>query len=439
MRLRVLIALVLGMCLLPLGMSPTAAQAQPSPHPFEIVSGSFHVTPSTDQAGAHENLTVAFDFAHEQNKHERTYNDVKDTVVNLPAGFAGNNTAVPTCTAAQLLGGSLAITECPPDTQVGTISFTLDPTSLTPIKTLAPIYNMEVISPGVTAMLGFRVLAIVQNLPVTVRPGDTGITVTSPSIFGTGEFHDISVTTWGVPASHEHDTQRGETCGVVANPDECTLGDEEVNIPAKPFLSNPTSCGPFSRRCERTPGSNPNTGPKREIEVAPTVVRTRPLRPLDRSEPDNPLRGISDGTGCLAARPADMGKSVLSCHVRSSRTLRLRCPKGSRSTHGRVRSRCMHPGAVRGRDLLLAARRRLPPGIKDRLDRNRNAATGGKNPRRGLCRYPLRQSVQRTWAPERVAAGAVCRREGPRSGDHHQSRGAGQTEPGDGAARHNVR
>ena len=69
MRLRVSIALVLGMCLLPLGVSPTAAQAQPSPHPFEIVPGSFHLTPSTDQAGAHENLTVAFDFAHEQNQH----------------------------------------------------------------------------------------------------------------------------------------------------------------------------------------------------------------------------------------------------------------------------------------------------------------------------------------------------------------------------------
>jgi hypothetical protein len=296
MRLRVLIALVLGMCLLPLGVSPTVAQAQPSPHPFEIVPGSFHLTPSTDQAGAHENLTVAFDFAHEQNQHERTYNDVKDTVVNLPAGFAGNNTAVPTCTAAQLLSGSFQKTECPPDTQVGTISFTFDTLSLTPFKILAPIYNMEVISPGVTAMLGFRVASIVQNLPVTVRPGDTGITVTSPSILGTGEFHDVSVTTWGVPASHEHDAQRGETCGLVGGPNECTIGDEEVNIPAKPFLSNPTSCGPHLATMRANSWEHPEEWSEAQVEVAPTTGCERvPFDPSIEASPTT--RSAESATG----------------------------------------------------------------------------------------------------------------------------------------------
>ena len=81
------------------------AAAEPSAHPLEIVPGSFQITPSTDQAAAHEDLTTSFDFAHSgAGLTAKTYNDVKTTVVNLPAGFIGSNTAVPTCTDAQLIG-----------------------------------------------------------------------------------------------------------------------------------------------------------------------------------------------------------------------------------------------------------------------------------------------------------------------------------------------
>ena len=77
-----------------------SALAVPSEQPFEIEPGSFHVSTSTDQAGANEDLTVAFDFTH--NSKDQPLNDVRDTIVNLPAGFVGNNTAVPTCTFALL-------------------------------------------------------------------------------------------------------------------------------------------------------------------------------------------------------------------------------------------------------------------------------------------------------------------------------------------------
>lgn len=71
------------------------AVAEPSKTPLEILPGSFRFTPSTYQAGAHSDWTTTFDFKHTASG--RTFNDVRTTVVNLPAGFVGNNTAVPTC------------------------------------------------------------------------------------------------------------------------------------------------------------------------------------------------------------------------------------------------------------------------------------------------------------------------------------------------------
>ena len=59
MRAARLGGLAIGACLLVLASLPTAASAIPSNHPFEIIPGSFHITPSTKQAGAHEDLDYA--------------------------------------------------------------------------------------------------------------------------------------------------------------------------------------------------------------------------------------------------------------------------------------------------------------------------------------------------------------------------------------------
>ena len=69
----------------------------------------------------------------------------------------------------------------PRNTQVGTIS--LDLTFGTkPVHDTFPVYNMEVTSNGVAAELGFNAIIFTQILPITVRPGDSGLTVTSPDI-----------------------------------------------------------------------------------------------------------------------------------------------------------------------------------------------------------------------------------------------------------------
>lgn len=286
---------ILASCLLTALALPGLAAAAPSPdpelHPFEIVPGSFSFTPSTAQAAAHSDWVTHFDFAHETGPAEKTYNDPRTTVVELPAGFTGNNTAVPTCTNAQLtsqagLAGQLS--QCPPASQVGQINIRIGQATASSsgsVQVRYPIYNMEVTSFGTTAELGFKLGGLfTQVLPISVRPGDTGLTVTSPNIARIGEARNVTVTVWGLPASHEHDAERGEICEEFpSHPDDCRNefgAPQAANIPIKPFLSNPTSCGPFEARMESNSWEEPESFSRASAEVGPIVECDRvPFEP----------------------------------------------------------------------------------------------------------------------------------------------------------------
>lgn len=226
-----------AVCALILAVFPAGASG------FALKPGSFKISSSTLKAGAHEDLTTAFKLVH--NGEGATNGNLKTTIIELPAGFNGSDTAVPACTSEQLIGrtegGSSQGAACPTDTQVGTISFSIAIFANLPyaVPVTVPLYNMQVSNPGIVAMFGFNFNGIVvQNLPVRVRPSDLGLTVTSEQIQGTGEVSEVSATVWGVPASPVHDEWRGRSCdnGV------CKGGGESVNIPVKPFLSTPTYC-----------------------------------------------------------------------------------------------------------------------------------------------------------------------------------------------------
>jgi hypothetical protein len=274
---RFLAAITLGVCLPAAVLLPGAAHAAPSQTPFGIVPGSFHVTPSTYEAGAHEDLTTSFDLAH--NKNGQTFNDVRNVIVNLPPGFSGNNTAVPTCTQAQLIGNSIEEgSTCPPASQVGTAS--LDITTekkYGPVRDTFPIYNMEVTSYGVTAELGFRTIVFAQTLLVSVRPGDAGLTITTANIQKQGEAHNVSVTIWGLPAERSHDPERGQECYTIgeASTLKCTGGGEGANILVKPFLSTPTNCGPLIASMRADSWEEPENWSEASAEVSPMVECNR--------------------------------------------------------------------------------------------------------------------------------------------------------------------
>jgi hypothetical protein len=281
------------------------AGAQPSEHPFEIVPGSFHVTPSTFQAGAHANLTTTFDFAH--NTSGKTFNDVRSTVVNLPPGFIGNNTAVPTCSVSQLLTNNRTQpiqlfsgigANCPTDSQVGTISFDVTALGDHSVYDTFPLYNMETDTPGIAAELGFHAILITQLLPVTVRSGDSGLTVTSPDIDDYGDVHNVSVTVWGVPNSKVHDAERDLECvplndALVAS---CYGGGVEVAVPPEPFLTNPTSCGPFTATMSSNSWEEPEHWSEASVEVGPIVECERiPFEPSIQVTPTTRSAESSSG------------------------------------------------------------------------------------------------------------------------------------------------
>lgn len=293
------------------GIVPAHAAAEISSEPFEVLPESFHVTPSTMQAGAHENLTVGFDFAH--NSNGTTHGDVRTIAVNLPAGFDASDTAVDTCTGSELLGFSGEhgdLPTCPVSSQVGMISFEIaNPkgAGYPPAQFTVPLYNMEVSSFGVAAQLGFKTKVITSTIQVGVRSSDLGIVTTTPNIQKV-EARNVSATVWGVPAAHEHDAQRGETCGdefeVPAVCHEELGGPVAAGIPAKPFLANPTSCGMFDASVEAYSWEEPFTVSRVSAEVGPIKGCARlPFEPAIEAQTSIPSAESPTGLNATGVVP----------------------------------------------------------------------------------------------------------------------------------------
>jgi hypothetical protein len=204
---------------------------------IEPGEAGFSVTPSSDQAGAHADLTTSFKFV--TDSEEKAGANLRHVTIDLPPGFVGAPVAAPMCTQAQLgtqMGYSNA---CPINSQVGTARIVLNLLgSGIPIQ--VPVYNI-VPAHGQTADFGFVVAAVVRvNMVFSVRPGDYGITVTVNDIGGTAEILSNSVTIWGVPGDPGHDAERGRICFFeVSCPNQ---GGESSGDNPTPFLTNPTEC-----------------------------------------------------------------------------------------------------------------------------------------------------------------------------------------------------
>ena len=87
---------------------------------FGIAPGSTTATLSTTQAGAHADLTTSIGFKTTDDKGTLA-GAPRETVVDLPAGFAGDLVDTPTCTVALF-----SQEECPIGTQVGVTTLTLN-------------------------------------------------------------------------------------------------------------------------------------------------------------------------------------------------------------------------------------------------------------------------------------------------------------------------
>jgi hypothetical protein len=280
MRRKTAFLLMVAVCLAVCGSPQCVAWAEPSEHPFELVPGSFQFVPSSYQAGAHANWTTSFSF--EPETPGPASGDARNITVELPTGFDASNTAAPTCTQAQLLQlalvGERLLSACPVASQVGTITLELIIQS-TPVLFTSPLYNMEVTSFGMTAELGYKTVIYTGLLQIGVRSSDLGLTSRTTNITNKGELHKVSVTVWGVPASHEHDFMRGAICGGHSEiPPICRNefgSPQSANTAEKPFLSNPTTCGNYHASMEADSWEEPFNWTKASYEGGPIVECNR--------------------------------------------------------------------------------------------------------------------------------------------------------------------
>jgi hypothetical protein len=216
------------------------ADAQATQGPLSILPESVHLALSSENAGAPADLSLSFEFATAESG--RALGDLRTAVFELPPGFAGYSQAVPSCDQAEFLSG-VDVPECAPASQVGTVSFEGQVASIATRATL-PLYNLQATESGLPAELGFRFASFDQLLPLTVQPQDGSLAIAVRDIESDLGLRSVSVHIWGVPGASIHDGERGRWCTSLGEGEpSCQGGEEPAQVPPRPFLTNPTSCG----------------------------------------------------------------------------------------------------------------------------------------------------------------------------------------------------
>jgi uncharacterized repeat protein (TIGR01451 family) len=206
---------------------------------FGISPGGSTTALSSTQAGAHPDVTTSIAF-NTVDAGGALAGDVKDTIDELPVGFASDFVDTPSCLEIEF-----AQTACPVPTQVGVVTLSLYQIGVGVngghrINTLyiEPVYNLAP-GPGEVARIGFTVPGISSFTGgFTLRPGDYGANVTFADAYeGVAELDNVSLTVWGVPADPSHDPWRSKVFSTVSG----AFG-ETSDAAVVPFVSNPTLC-----------------------------------------------------------------------------------------------------------------------------------------------------------------------------------------------------
>ena len=232
---------------------PSAASAEFGLKAFDVRFVNEDGTPAL-QAGAHP-FAMETELAVNTEQvpgGEAPEGEIRDLTIGQIPGFVGNQTAVPTCSAADFnvrVGGR---PQCPDATAVGYAAteaeFEVIPAAGTGEFVHDAVYNLEP-PPGVPARLGFVVL----NVPITIdvvvdKRNPHNLVAKLRNIPQAVLFFRSNVTLWGVPASTRHDDLRGHCVGrdPETDPNPVSLGECPVSIEPKAFLTLPRSCrGPL--------------------------------------------------------------------------------------------------------------------------------------------------------------------------------------------------
>ncbi len=196
------------------------------------------------QAGGHP-YALSFGFVlNNENSHIGSSGEViaptgvlRDVVVELPPGLAGNEKALPQCTQVSLTNGA-----CPGASQVGSQHTAV---AIIGLSARQAVFNMEP-QAGHTNELGFSVTGAVPIRVVnSVRTGDDyGITSTVSHIpSNPAQPLGQSLQVWGVPGDSSHDYQRVLEGWNASEGSGANAGGHGPGVPAQAFLTMPSECG----------------------------------------------------------------------------------------------------------------------------------------------------------------------------------------------------
>jgi hypothetical protein len=231
--LRAITVLACGAVALLVSASPAVAEIEPDKYAIESVSASL----SSNQAGAHADMSLDFALAATEEVPARPFALTRDVLFSLPPGVIGNPQRFPRCTLAEF-GARPEESECPQDAQVGVTEVTLSGDINATLT--EPIYNMP--SPGgeVVARFGFFAGPYPTIINVRVNPIDYSLEAGVEGASAVAELIAANTTLWGVPAAESHDELRLTPQEGLNN--ELPPGGRESGQPEIPFLSNPTDC-----------------------------------------------------------------------------------------------------------------------------------------------------------------------------------------------------
>lgn len=193
---------------------------------------------STSQAGGHPDIDTRITWTtRSQSKEPCNCEDPRTVSIHYPTGFIGNPHAVARCGLEDF-----STYECPPEAQVGIVE-------VNGFLSQLPIYNMEP-HPDEAGLIAFNIPLLGAPAYITLRgrtDSDYGLSATSSAFFHLLPVSGFTLHLWGVPADEGHDANRfpprQSKCSNLAPYPEPCFPPVAANIPAEPFLQNPTTCG----------------------------------------------------------------------------------------------------------------------------------------------------------------------------------------------------
>jgi hypothetical protein len=236
-------------CLVLIAATAATASAQTG-DATKFALDSVDATLSDTQAGGHPDMTTIFSLSKDP-LTDASWAPLKDLKVELPPGFTAYPSNYPSCPVAQfvastdLFGVTSGVAGCPIDSQVGVIYPELNILPGSSIVIPFPVFNLTP-GPDEVARLGFDAIVGPSLIDVRVRPGDYGLTATSTGILDSYAVNSAATTLWGDPTDPSHDSLRMTTLESIACSFPCNApgGTRPSGMSPRPFMTNPTSCGP---------------------------------------------------------------------------------------------------------------------------------------------------------------------------------------------------